>query len=483
MSIVVDSNCPEFGYELLSAVPYAYSLYLKGKLGGTVSAYDTGCLYYFSPSHTEVVKKRSWDNMNLLWKHKFPNIDIHKPEIDMRYFAAPPYKRVYAPQAIKFSKPTIVIFNRYNDEWGEPPINFLDLATLRKLFEMLSDIYQVVYINIKGHVKYYDGVEPKDLNEESVLKDFPSVLTINDLLDRYKGCSLNQVQMRLFAGCSRYISSNGGQLILSAYFGGEHVIFSRKCRELDPKVNSFYKWYHRLGDGVFQHVCNYQDLIDLVRVKWVENRPLINILIRTSRRKNYYRDCMESIYRQTYKNWNVITGIDNPLSLEYTQPHKSRDVLYDFGSMKVKSPPNNVEYGVKFIYNMYLNRLHDHVVDGYVMYLDDDDYLVGDHSLEKIAHSIKSEDDFVMWRVKFPNRLVPSNENFRKEPVMKDVSGIGFCFHIKNKVNWTPYKRGDYRVAKSLFRMILNKVFINEPLTGLQRTVEDGFGRRDDKKA
>ena len=25
----VNSNCPEFGYELLSAVPYAYNLFLK----------------------------------------------------------------------------------------------------------------------------------------------------------------------------------------------------------------------------------------------------------------------------------------------------------------------------------------------------------------------------------------------------------------------------------------------------------------------
>ena len=33
--------------------------------------------------------------------------------------------------------------------------------------------------------------------------------------------------MRLLANCSKYISSNGVQLILSAYFGGENIIFSQ----------------------------------------------------------------------------------------------------------------------------------------------------------------------------------------------------------------------------------------------------------------
>ena len=66
----VNSNCPEFGYELLSAIPYAYNLYLKGELKETISGFDTKCLYFFSPKHTENNCKRSWDNMEKLWKIK-----------------------------------------------------------------------------------------------------------------------------------------------------------------------------------------------------------------------------------------------------------------------------------------------------------------------------------------------------------------------------------------------------------------------------
>ena len=52
----VNSNCPEFGYELLSSVPYAYNLYLKGELEETISAFDTSCLYLVQNTLKLIVK-------------------------------------------------------------------------------------------------------------------------------------------------------------------------------------------------------------------------------------------------------------------------------------------------------------------------------------------------------------------------------------------------------------------------------------------
>ena len=244
---IVNSNCPEFGYELLSAVPYAYNLYLKGELEETISGFDTSGLYFFSPKHTETNCKRSWNNMTKLWNTKFPNIVIHRPQLDWDLFSPPPFKEFYKDKSISFEKETIVIFNRYNNEWGGPPINYLDLQTLNTLFNMLSDEYQIVYVNLTKGDKYFDGAKPLELNDDEVLKKHPKVFSLYDIMDMYPDLSINEIQLRLFANCSKYISSNGGQLILSAYFGGENIIFSKKCRELDPNVNSFYKWYHKLG--------------------------------------------------------------------------------------------------------------------------------------------------------------------------------------------------------------------------------------------
>lgn len=478
--ITVNSNCPEFGYELLSAIPYAYNLYLRGELEETISGFDTSCLYFFSPKHTENECKRSWDNMTKLWDDKFPNITIHRPQLDWDLFSPPPFKEYYQNKMIKFEKETIVIFNRYNMEWNKLPINYLDLETLDKLFELLSDKYQVVYINLNKGDKYFDGAPPMTLNDDDVLKKHPNVYSLYDLLEMYPNTSINELQLRIFANCSKYISSNGGQLILSAYFGGENIIFSKTCRELDPNVNSFYKWYHKLGGGVFQHVDNYTNLIELVKQKWVQKKPLINILIRTSNRPNYFNNCVKSIYEQTYLNWNIIIGIDDVDNLKYTQPAKGRDIIYDYSGVKIPDAPNNIDYGIKFKYNSYLNDLQNEVNDGFIIYLDDDDKLYDQNSLLKLTDTIKDDDDFIIWRVKFPNRLVPSDENFGKPPVCRDISGIGYSFHVKNKEIWEPYKRGDYRVADNLYKKLPNTVFLNEILTELQREVEDGMGLRDD---
>lgn len=476
----VNSNCPEFGYELLSAVPYAYNLYLKGELEETISGFDTSCIYFFSPKHTETDCNRSWGNMNKLWDTNFPNIRIHRPQLDWELFSPPPFKEYYKDKSIVFEKETIVIFNRYNKEWDGPPINYLDLDTLDTLFNMLSDEYQVIYINLNKGDKYFDGVSPLILNDDEVLNKHPKVLSLYDLLEKYPTFSINEIQLRIFANCTKYISSNGGQLILSAYFGGENIIFSKKCRELDPNVNSFYKWYHKLGGGVFQHVNNYDDLIQLVKEKWVLKKPLINILIRTSSRPNYFNGCVESIYKQKYKNWNIIIGVDDLKSLSYTQPAKGRDIIYDYKNYVIPTPPKSEEYGIPFRYNLYINDLQNEVKNGYIIIIDDDDKLYDEYSLQKIADTVKTDDDLVFWRVKFPNRLVPSDSNFGKPPVLKDIAGPGFSFHVKNKILWEPYKRGDYRVAKKLYEKIKNKIFINDVITSLQRRVEDGMGRRDD---
>lgn len=477
---VVNSNCPEFGYELLSALPYAYNLYLKGELKETISGFDTSCLYFFSPKHTETNCQRSWDNMKKLWDTNFPNINIHRSNLDWDLFSPPPLKEYYIDKSINFEKEKIIIFNRFNKEWGGPPINYLNLNTLDKLFTLLSNDYQVIYINLNKGDEYFDGAKPLFLNDDSILEKHPKVLTIYDVLTQNPGLTYNEVQLRLFSNCTKYISSNGGQLILSAYFGGENIIFSKKCRELESNVNSFYRWYHKLGDGVFQHVNNYEDLIQLVDEKWVKKNPLINILIRTSERPNFFKNCINSIYQQSYKNWNIIVGSDNKNDKYYIQPEKCRLVEYDYTNYIYPKRPNNEAYGVNFKYNLYFNDLHNEVKFGYILYLDDDDALYATDSLERLTDIIKNDDLLVFWRVKFPNRLVPSDVNFFGPPKMKDVSGIGFTFPNNFKPKWEPFKRGDFRIANELYNKIENKIFLNEIITKIQRTVEDGFGRRDD---
>jgi hypothetical protein len=501
MKEVVDSACVEFAYELLSALPYAYSLHLKDRLEKTISAYDTSCLYFFSPNHTEKECERSWNNMPVAWQLNIPNINIHKKELDWENFVPPPLKQHYQKNSIKFQKETLVIFNRYNYEWYEPPINFLDLKTLSTLFDLLQDEYQIIYINIKGHPKYYDKDTPAlDLGDEELIKKYPKVLSINNILSEYPNLTYNEVQCKIFANCEKYISSNGGQLVLSAYFGGENIIFSKKSQEHKPEVNSWYRWYHKLGGGIFKHVKTEQELIKLVKEKWVDKKPLINILIRTSGRPNYFRNCINSIYEQTYSNWNIIVSVDDKDSEKYVQPEKCLMIKCDYSGLnnivqeqwsKInRNNPTplkyeefgyfNKNYGQFFVYNLYLNDLQKQVQKGYCLILDDDVKFFSPYSLKKIVEQITNDDQLLIWKAKLFNQIVPSDENFYKPPVVKDIDSACFCFHNKYCLTWKPFKRGDFRICSALFKNIPEKIFIDDVLTGSQRKNEAGMGLRDD---
>ena len=477
----IDSNCIEFGYELLSTLPYTYNLHLKGELSETISGYDTKCFYFFSPKHTEVECQRSWDNVLKMKGENFPNIIIHRDELDWEFFTPPPLKSFYSDKSITFEKETVVIFNRYNNEWGNEPINYLDNKTLDTLFGLLGNNYQIVYLNLNHDNRYFDHLPPLEFNDSEVLNKHKNVLTFKSLGVMYPEYTINELQCRIFSNCSKYISSNGGQLILSAYFGGENIVFSKKCNELRPEVNSFYRWYDRLGGGLFQHVNNYDDLISLVTEKWVNKQPLINILIRTSGRPKYFKECINSIYNQTYKNWNIIVGIDDKKSKEYVQPEKCKLVTYDYSKFVYPEKPPGNEYGVNFKYNLYINELHKYTKHGYCLILDDDNVLLKNNSLEILVSNIHSEHDLIFWRVNFNTRLVPLDNNFGGQPVLLDIDTAGFMYPRNYFVEWEPFKRGDYRVSTRLYNSVPNKIWVNDMLTGIQRSDgRGGMGKRDD---
>jgi hypothetical protein len=472
--MIVNSQNIEFGYELISALPYAYYLHSKGKLTKTISGNDTECLYYFSPNHEINPAQRSWYNTP---KAKdIPNIDIHKPYLNKEQFLAPPLRKQYANKEFKFKKETIVICNRYNIEWGKKPINYFNLETLEQMFKMLQDKYQIVYINIEGRNELYDNAPPIKLGDYELLKKYPKVINIHDIETKL---SFNELQLNIFANCKKYITMNGGHAILASYFGGENIIMSKfghpQSRELNPEINSFYRWYHEFGGQRIKHVNNETKLIEDIKSLWINKDPLINILIRTSSRPKYFDNCINSIIKQSYKNVNIYVSNDNNDKYIIKYPVHSISVKKT-NSIEVIN--NNESYGKPFPYNLYINDLQSKVNKGVIMYLDDDDVLI-DGALEEIAKESK-KNDLVFWRVKDNKNIIPSDKNWNKAPVCCDISGIGFAFNSKYKkfAKWEPYKRGDYRVATNLYQNIKKIKFIDKILTRTQNG--QNFGNRKD---
>lgn len=466
---VVDACNVEFGYELLSALPYAYHLHQKGMLLGTVSGIDTDCLYWFSPNHTINPEPRHWNNMKKASK-VLPNIAIHNHELDWRYFGKAPLKARWGWQLEEFDKPIVCICNRINIEWGKDIINYFDLDCLEQMFIALGEKYQVVYFNIASKKEYADGVDMLEIGDYDLARKHGAIV-IHDLCKQYPEYTLNEMQLMLFAMCERFIAMNGGYSILASYFGGTNIIYSKECREIEPHVNSFYRWYHKLGDSRIIHVDNYEALHETIDTVYVQEKPLVNILIRTHNRPKAFKECYESIISQTYKNVNIIVGYHDEVAHGYLIPYKVKPVRYEKFRGTIPSPPNDTDYGKPFAHNHYLDLLNKEVSEGWIMYLDDDDAFEHENALETIVNSISSDNDLLMWRIMLNNGVIlPSDENFGKEPVARGISGITFMAHSKHvkQTSFEPYRWGDYRVIKALYGK-LKHVFINECLTKMQK--------------
>lgn len=479
--MIVNSQNTEFAYELIAALPYAYYLHSKGMLDKTISAIDTECLYYFSPNHEINSEQRSWYNTPKA--RNIPNMDIHKPFLRKEQFLPPPLKEYYVNDRFKFNKETVIICNRYNIEWGKKPINYFNISMLRKIFEVLKD-FQVIYINIEGRSELYDNAPPMQLNEWEMLKEYDNVINIHDLHKENKDLSFNTLQLMLFANCDKYITMNGGHAVLVAYFGGENIIFSKygkvQSRELNPGINSFYRWYHEFGGQRIRHVENEAKLINAIKTQWIKKEPIVNILVRTSSRPNYFKNCIDSILKQTYNNINVFVSIDNENKYVIKYPIYP---VYVTKKTDIESITGKPEYGTVFPYNDYINKLQYKVKSGLIMYLDDDDILTEDDSVQLIVDNYKKGNKLIFWRTKSLDRVIPCEKNWKKRPVNCDISGISFAFDSKYKevAEWEPYKRADFRVSNALYDKIKKRGYINKILAKTQNGQHAG-NRKDLKK-
>jgi len=480
LAVIVDSCNMEFGYELLTAVPYAYYLHTQGKLKGTVSGIGSEPLYWFSPDHRINPKPRGWDNIQEFRNSGMPNVWIHRPEFDMSQFAAPPFREQYGKLMRDPAKPIVCICNRYNREWNGPPINYLDLECLARLFEMLKGKYQVIYWAVDLPDELQDGVRNEPLEDVRLIRNrFPEVVLFQDLLE-LTGMDWNTLQLTLFSKCEKFITMNGGYSILASYFGGVNIIYSKKCREIEPKVNSFYRWYHKLGGSRIIHADSYYSLYRAVKMTMLESLPMVNILIRTSGRPNFFNECMRSIREQTYKNVNVIVGTDDEASAQYVTPYKVIPVRYipnkDIPDAPVKLADGRTCYGKKAHYNLYLNELAKEVRDGWVLYLDDDAIFSSPGSLEEMMRNIHSDKDFILPRVNVAWQNIPNDQHWGGAPYNCDITGV-FLFHSKylKHAVWEPYRKGNFRVASVLYKK-LNPVWINKIMI---RTIV-GNGTRQD---
>lgn len=191
---------------------------------------------------------------------------------------------------------------------------------------------------------------------------------------------------------------------------------------------------------------------------------MFTVLTRTANRPNFFAICRYSVLQQTISAHHIVST-DDPGD---TYPEADQVI--------------QVERLVGRGHNLYLNtmRLYVPVKSPWVIIIDDDDHFVINNALEIIKNHIVTEDNIILWRVYAPNRgTIPDTRHFGKQPVFGQITGIGFCIHVKNWVNWSNIAGSDFLVIDTLYRR-LQPVWIDEILTAFQSG--HGGGQRIDKK-
>lgn len=212
--------------------------------------------------------------------------------------------------------------------------------------------------------------------------------------------------------------------------------------------------------------------------------PLINILVRTSNRPNFFANCYNSIREQTYKNVRLIVSFDDDVTREYLEQYEVDSLvrLYrteDWSAIESEVfLPGYIEK--PFPPNEYFNEMMEHTQPGFIIKLDDDNKFSSPESLSKIVDKIEHERQMLLWRVQFPGYLIPDNQHFGEPPQCCQVDTACFAFHTNyiRHAGWDGYMYSDFRVAMCLFLHIPKKTFINDVLISLQD--KPGSGLRND---
>ena len=281
---IVECNA-EFTAELVLAVPYAYWLYKHGLLKQTISVKDTKALYFFSDNHVEKYNSRTIDmgaaGLNKLpnnWMHHNPEVSNNRAGIlDFSQWEFPPFKDYYKNDIFVWDKPLCIISSKYAMEWGEPPVNFLDIKTLYELFDYLTKKYTVVYKRSKNTDHPIDQNESHQLGDISadvdgvgVINDFElarqmGVIVFRDLLEEHKTMSYNELQFKLFANCDKFITTQGGNSHIAGVFGKQNINFIKRGKELRDHYHDKGGWYNKMNGCEVTQTGDYQNLVKLVK--------------------------------------------------------------------------------------------------------------------------------------------------------------------------------------------------------------------------
>jgi hypothetical protein len=249
----------EFGYEMTLHLPLAYYLYKRGRLKKTHGLKGTRSLYFFSPEHIEITGRKRVGR-------PYPGLNPYPHGKKMHYFmwAPPPLRNHYRNELFRFEKPLWIVHNKYTEEWGGPPVNYLSRETLDHLFTILKRHCTVLYIRPVNLGEMMDHQDAADLNEFAMIKRaHPEVMLFQHLQEKHRDLDYNQLQFGLHASAVGCVSVQGGNSIVASYFGVPNFILAKRGSEITTEA--FRHFYSRFSNAAVFYTASEENLLDRVQ--------------------------------------------------------------------------------------------------------------------------------------------------------------------------------------------------------------------------
>lgn len=247
----------EFGYELVMVVPYVYYHHKKGKTVQVKTCRDMSPFYYFLPDN-QIIEEYNTRACGLPSGTKLKELHIKNPSREEWLY--PPYKEKYKEYELKtkFNKPIVMVGNKYTEEWGGNPINYLSIDCLDKLFNILSRKYDIIYNRPKSKNITCDMQETREIDDRFIVDKYKNVYDLNEILEK-EDYDFNTLQLILLSKCENKISVQGGGSILYSLTGGNNIVYAVFGGELN--CNAYRGWYGDFSKCNVRDFNNYNELI------------------------------------------------------------------------------------------------------------------------------------------------------------------------------------------------------------------------------
>lgn len=253
MKIIQEFN--EFTWDMVRALPKAYYFYKNGIPYRVECKPNLKNLYYFSNNVSEINR---FDEIN-----PKETYNHNRPSFTLREWMPPPLKERY--NKLTFSKPTVIIQNKYTLEWGAGVFNYFPIDVLDSVIKQFKNQYQIIYIrpmaNVKGY--YQDENLIKPFNDyEFIESNYPDVITIFDIMKKYN-MDYNEAQFNAHSTSNIHITTSGGSACISSYFDGIiHIYDSPNGAGAGRGIWKSDSWLKDINGSEIVGYNNYESIIN-----------------------------------------------------------------------------------------------------------------------------------------------------------------------------------------------------------------------------